>query len=354
VLSGVDANAIINGVYQRQDEELGRYLGGPALSTFVSLAKYGSREAGTQIRDMEALMSAEETLSAFRLSPGRNFGAFAAMARVLASYRSLERGFAVMKVAARHSGDGPMPLRVYRFSKEMGQVPTTLRDALVMGNTEIYRRIATSVQIFLDVENAGGDGVAALREATATGRIDDRMGYIVQAFEKYREARDLGRAAAKDGLSPARRDALLARRRQDVLDANVLLATQEQAYPVESAAVWGDSRVRELMVEISPTMTLTLGGGEELRLLQQGGSWTDFATRMGFREVSGDASLPANALAVVFPTDPSAKTRWFVPDPSQHGTIYDIMTNNLDGERGARQRNHKPRPIEAAYVFEKR
>jgi hypothetical protein len=63
---------------------------------------------------------------------------------------------------------------------------------------------------------------------------------------------------------------------------------------------------------------------------------------------------PDNALAVVFPTDPSGKTRWLVPDPSRKGTIYDIMTNNIDGPDGARQRNNKPRPIAPGYVYQQR
>lgn len=357
-MTGVAANAVINATYHRQCAEMTAFLPGPPLANFMSLAKYGSREAGSQIRDLETAMVATQTLTACDDLPKNGWRAVKAMAAVIRSDDNLARGYATFKAVAKdawqnaHPASGAGPVghvagtigRLTNVAIGMQAAPGLLRNALVEGNTAIYQNIGQSFQLFLVAEKQGKDGVTALKSAIGAGQLEDPLGYIIDAFKLYQQARQTGQAAMDPATPPAERQTLLAQRKSQVLRANLLLATEEQAWPVETATTWHNPRIQAIMGSMGPTMYLTIGGNDRVKLLPRGGNWTDFSTRMGFIDVTKRANRPADAIRVTMPWAPG-EVKYYLPDPTQKGTITAIFTDNLEGAAADRQRLNAPRPI---------
>lgn len=346
-LCGTQANAIIVATYQALDVAFTRYLGGPPLSTWLTFGKYAAREVGSWVCVAESTLALVEALEAGApkaqmLRALRALGEFMHENDLLgAACTSVRR---LMGGALR--GDAlPGPPRRWLAENAAG-----LRAALVEGNTEIYDRIAFAYDLFMAAE-VEGDGLEALRGALAAGAIDDALGYIQEGFALYCEARALGLRARAPGLPSEERRRLEAYRRQLVHQANLLIAVQEQALILQRPTIFDRAELHRLLGAARPgTLRLVLepagrkGTFRKFDMIPAGGSWADFATRMGFREVTHAADRPADAYVAVL-GGRTQDRRYFVPDLDRRGTVLELFTQNLDGPASTSLRRGQPREI---------
>lgn len=346
-LCGTQANAIIVATYQALDVRFTRYLGDPPLSTWLTFGKYAAREVGSWVCVAESTLAIVHALEAGAptaqvLRALQALGAFMHENDLLgAACTSMQR---LMGGALRMNALSAAPLR-WVVENVRG-----LRVALVEGNTEIYDRIAFAYDLFMAAE-VEGDGVEALRGAIAAGWIDDALGYIQEAFALYREARALGLRARAPDLPSGESRRLEAYRRQLVHQANLLIAIQEQALILQRPTIFDRAELHNLLGAARPgTLGMFLepasrkGTFRKFEMLPAGGSWTDFATRMGFREVTHALDRPADAYVAVF-GGRTQERRYFVPDLDRRGTVLELFTQNLDGPASASLRRGQPRTI---------
>src|SRR6185503_9447701 len=128
------------------------------------------------------------------------------------------------------------------------------------------------------------------------------------------------------------RSRLEAYRRQLVHQANLLIAIQEQALILQRPTIFDRAELHSLLGSARPgTLRLVLerasrkGTFRKFEMLPAGGSWADFATRMGFREVTHEADRPADAYVAVF-GGRTHEQRHFVPDLDRRGTVLELFT----------------------------
>ncbi|QRK12384.1 hypothetical protein JQX13_21580 [Archangium violaceum] len=342
-LCGVRANAHIIATYQELDASLLRYLGGTPYSTWLTFARYATREVGSWIRGTESFLYAFGTRSASPAGQLRALQGFLASARAdrilnIIGQTALRRlnstGSSSLLVDAR---------RLMSVGPWLTEVTWRVRSALVEANTELYHRLGFAFDLFLRAESEGRNGLEALGEAIADERLDDSLGFIRAGFARYRQTRELGPHVQGTPLE--------ASRRQLIHEANVLLALQEQALILQRPTIFGHPVLHEVLGAVKPgLLLLTLypesrdGSFHCFPLLPDGGNWADFASRMGFREVSPEDGSPPDAVAIRFPDRP-AEQRLYVPDRSARGTILDLFTRYLEGPASEALRLGRPRDI---------
>ncbi|MBF2053009.1 MAG: hypothetical protein IGS03_06035 [Candidatus Sericytochromatia bacterium] len=318
-LSGVDANRIINETYNALDQQFSRFLGDPPTANWMSFGKYASREAGTQIQNLEAALEALETFKQVDFSTGNDERAVGALIEVMTSDRMMEQA---VRMAFEVGEDvdiraflttallGPPGSSVVPgvvagvdFADRMIGALGGLREAMVTVNTRIYENIARPYDVFMQAESRGEDGLAALRAAGYDGphggqtftteQMRDPQGFVISAFEKYKEpsirsdqARILER---EDPVGNRERiDALMAEREALIHEANLLIGMQEQLTILQAPDIFGDPMVSLLLGAMSGTMSLTDANGRHELLPGSSPStanWADFETRMGLRQV---------------------------------------------------------------------
>lgn len=348
-LCGVRANAHIIATYQALDASLLRYLGGTPYSTWLTFARYATREVGSWIRAAESFLFAFGKRSACAAGQLRALQGFLASARADRLLDVIGQAALRMLNGARSSSTVLVDARrLMSAGPRLTEVASGVRSALVEANTELYHRLGFAFDLFLRTESEGRNGLEALGEAIGDGRLDDPMGFIRAGFSRYRQARQWGLHA---------RGALLeAGRRQLVHEANVLLALQEQALILQRPTIFGHPLLREVLGAVKPgRLLLTLypesreGSFHFFPLLPDGGNWADFATRMGFREVSPEDGTRPGAVEIRFPDRP-AETRHYAPDPSARGTILDFFTRYLEGPAGEALRLGRQRDIHPVYA----
>jgi hypothetical protein len=347
-LCGVRANAHIIATYQELDASLLRYLGGTPYSTWLTFARYATREVGSWIRGAESFLCAFGNRSASPTAQLRALQRFVASAHADRLLDVIGQAILRMLNAARVSSTVLVDVRrLMSVWPRMTEMAWRIRSALVEGNTELYHRLGFAFDLFLRAESEGRNGLEALGEATADGRLDDSLGFIRAGFARYRRARQLGHA----------RGAMLeASRRQLIHEANVLLALQEQALILQRPTIFEHPLLHEAFGAVKPgRLLLTLhpesrdGSFHYFPLLPNGGNWADFATRMGFREVSPEDGTRPGAVEIRFPDRPEER-RHYVPDPSARGTILDLFTRYFEGPASEALRLGRPRDIHPAYV----
>lgn len=349
-LCGVRANAHIIATYQELDASLLRYLGGTPYSTWLTIARYATREVGSWIRGAESFLCAFGNRSPSATGQLRALQAFLSSARADRLLNVI--GQAAPRMLNATGSSSPLLLdtrRMMSVGPRLTEVAWRVRSALVEGNTELYHRLGFAFDLFLRTESQGRNGLAALGAAIVDGRLDDSLGFIRAGFARYRRARQLG--------PHARGTPLEARRRQLIHEANVLLALQEQALILQRSTIFGHPLLHGAFGAVKPgQLLLTLypesrdGSFHLFPLLPNGGNWADFASRMGFRELSPEEGRPPDAVAIRFPDRP-AEQRLYVPDPSARGTILDLFTRYLEGPASEALRLGRPRdlrPVNAA------
>lgn len=326
-LSGTTANRRITDAYDARDKAMSAYLGTPAVCNWLTFAKYASASAGKQIAELETLQAA---LAGDPIAIGRallnGVKKLARPAEVVALGRLVHAEFRRYEETLAEQGRSFSPLAQLGFLAYLNRSLDRLRDALVAGNTGVYENVLPAFDYFLAAERRGEDGRAALREAGYGGGPHDPQGLILAAFSRYRQAHALRQEAAR--ASGTARDDLIARRDALIREANLLLVTNEQIEIVQGADVFGQRQVRRLVDQMGSPPPLVDPTGA-YPLLPDGGNWTDFSTRMGFRKVHEGRP---GALTI---EGPAGVVRSYAPAPREEreGTIYSYFME----DRGVRE-----------------
>lgn len=345
-MTGVQANNIVTAHYAHLDTAFTRYLGTPDCTNWMSFGKYASREAGGQIHDLEVALRSLHTLKTFDLKPGNDISALKELLALGSSNQIVKQALAMAAAATGvRISDGmtldelrqlltQCPLDTFR---EMRSLVQSMRNGLVAGNTGVYEEIGKVYEIFLQAESAGRDGVAAIKAAGYGTLPPD--GYLVAAFEAYQKARELGILASRTP-SPAQREQLLAERSQLIARANLEIGIQEQMFILQRRQVFGDPQVVKLTAESAPAMYLPLPD-QRLKLIPHGGNWSDFATRMGFREVPAGSpgAMPIRHLN-------DGQIHHYALAQQREGTISKLFEDYHQGEAAKVLLGNLPRPLQ--------
>jgi hypothetical protein len=353
LLSGVQANAHICATYHAIDRYMVRYLGAPTLSSWLTFSKYAAREVGSWIRALEGLLQLLHPASGLGLPPHRLWRACVLTERVrgdrlLETLASAFLGF--LGAAPRAQAPHRRLQWILHLLPELWQTAWAARNGLVGGNVELYHRLGLAFDHFLRAESAGRSGLEALQELTARGLLEDPLGYLQAGFSCYRQAHQVSLLERLPGRSRLQRQRLEEYRRQLVLQANLLLAIQEQSLVLQRSSLFGHPTLHALLGAVRPgRLWLTLAapahhGLLHFPLLPEGGNWADFETRMGFVDVTHTPRGPEEGFPVLFP-EPAEQVRYYLPDPGRRGTILDLFTRYADGSPSELLHRGRPRPL---------
>ena len=338
LLTGAQANARITEAYHALDQAVSDYLGEPAVANWLTFGKYASREAGVQIADLESALGAVEMEpAAFK----RLAGGLDDLARAKQSAKAVKAVFQSFQDRLDRTEGGKSFSKQLAFPVYLTGQLNKLKTSLVNGNVGVYGHIAPAFDAFLKAEAAGKDGAAALRKAGFGRAPLDPQGFVLQAFEQYRKARQLRELAAHPHRSSEERLELLALRQNAIGRATLLMVATEQWPIVQGPDVFGDPDIARLTEAMEGTMTIVDALGEH-RLLPDGGNWTDFATRMGFKEVKKGADPHAITIR-----DDEGRTRHYAPKryDQREGTIFSYFEHNLSEERSHTMIQNAPEPV---------
>jgi hypothetical protein len=354
----VQRNQAINQSYHAFDSAMVRYTGNPLVSNWFTYGQHASREAGAQIRNLQAGLATLNDvliiLTNLARSPNpitvireaiRAGQALSRIVELLQQPGLLQQGLqlALMKAgitveelteAARHVEDmatfdatdlipGKAAYEALVVAKDivslggrlaiaLPSIITALRrvyDNMCQGNREIYENIAPACRDFLLAASASPTGVPGAVPFTG-----DPSGYVSAAFRKYGEVKAMSDAlACTDPASPeyAQKKSL---RDQTAHQANLLIGYQEQLVILQPIF----DTMQEELEAMSGTMVLNDPNGVH----ELAGGWGDFYTRMGIDSTQA-------------PQDPTAITPGNLPplldgsDPAYQGTIAEYFEDGL-------------------------
>ncbi len=357
----VARNHAINQSYHVIDAAMTGYLGDPLVANWFTFGQHASREAGTQIRNLQnGLQVLRDLLPALRaLSGGPLLALFGQANIVITQLRrmmdlasqdllfqqSLQLAFAqagitqaeinaliteaeVALAVAPIAGLFP-PAALIAFLPFMGRlmnlagrliaaIPAIITSVehvfqnMVQGNREIYENVAPAANAFLAVAAAAPDGVP-----TGVGFANDPSGFLAAAFREYGECRKLGdEARAAPGTPEATRK--LSERQQKAHHANLVIGFQEQLVILQPIF---DTMQTELRA-MSGTMVLHDPNGAH----PLANNWGDFYTRMGIdpaRAPADPRTIRADSLPPLLPAT----------DPRRRGTIAEYFESGLTDEK---------------------
>lgn len=330
-LSPSQANQRINDDYHRLNRSMQRYLAGdrsaevlPTVPDWMTFGKYASREAGEQIRNLENFQRARsgDLKAAGDLS--RDGFNLEAVGQALSMGRDTVR-----QTSGEFQGiPTPHPLSA---AVTMNERMDRLSRALTKGNSEIHHNIAPAYDLFLSGEANGEGGMKKLREGGySPGSSKDPQGFVTEAFECYRQARQSGLWAQRT-KDRALKAELLEDRRKSMERGNLMLGIQEQLEILQQPAIYGDPEVQLALRSVRGQMTLRDANGKHaVGSIHQ--DWTDFASRMGLREVAAEHP---EAIAV---RDPQGITHHYLPDPGQPGTIVEYFSRHTGPDEASQAR----------------
>jgi hypothetical protein len=347
--SGTDANDQVTNDYQHLNGQMQNYLAGdpngkslPAVTDFAGMAKFGSRLAGEQIRNLEDLEKAASGDPKALTDAARN----------LANAQPMEQGLKMAGATVARNASDESPLQAALLppvvaGKVAGETAADtvntmgkMRDILVEGNTTIHDSAGRAYDAFLKGESSGEGGMESLKKAGySPGSKEDPMGMYTQAFGQYKEARELGLQAQAE-KDPAKQAELEKQRESLIKEANIKLFIHEQK-SLEQPHMYGDKDMKNAVQSIGGSMTLEDPHGE-YKLLPKGGDWTDFNTRMGFKEVA--AGTPG-AIDVLNPD--GSRTNYQV-DPSAQGTVSHYSNSRSAGSLAPAMSDNAPKPLHQA------
>lgn len=340
-MSPTQANDDITANYAKLNESMQRYLAGdpngpelPPLADWTTFGKYASREAGEQIRNLEdvALAKSGDPAAARRIAQN--------MTGEEAIPQAVGMGLGHAQDIAENAAN---PLQAGKEIAEAWKTPDTMLDALVRGNNGIYDNFAPAYDAFLRGEANGGKGLEELEKAgygpSVKGKegSQDRQGFIYDSLAKYKEARELGLQAQQE-TDPAKRKELLDKRTGLVSQANLDLGNQEQMEVIQRGDIFGKREVSENIQAIGGTMAMHDANGTH-KLLPNGGDWSDFATRMGYKEV------PQGTPGSQQIKDLDGNIHTYKVDPGAKGSISDYFNNNTTGPNAEKLNSGQPRPL---------
>lgn len=353
LLSGVQANTHLCSTYHAIDRYMARYLGAPTLPSWLTFSKYAAREVGSWIRALEGLLQLLHPASGLGLPPRRLWQACMLAERIRGDklLETLASAFLGL-VGATSQAQAPHRRfqRLLHLLPELWRVTWVVRNGLVGGNVELYRRLGLAFDCFLRAESSGRSGLEALQELTARGLLEDPLGYLQAGFSCYRQAHQVSLLQHLPGQSRPQLQRLEEHRRHLVLQANLLLAIQEQSLVLQRSTLFGHPTLHALLGAVQPgRLWLTLPapsyrGLQHFPLLPEGGNWADFAARMGFVDVTHTPQRPQEGFPVLFP-DSTQQVRYYLPDPGRQGTILHLFTLYAAGTPGELLHRGRPRPL---------
>jgi hypothetical protein len=357
----VNRNQAINQSYHAFDVAMTGYMGDPLVANWFTFGQHASREAGTQIRNLQhglqVLRDALPVLTA--LGSGSLLAMFGqaeravrmierildllsqdglmqmalqlALARAGITQADLQQVVtdAQTALAVAPIGGVMNPIAMALFARFMGRltglaarlivaIPAIIQSVehvyanMQQGNREIYENVAPAAAQFLTAAQGAPDGVPPRQTFTR-----DPSGFLSAAFAEYAEVRRLGdEARAAPGTPEAA--AKLSERQGKAHHANLVVGFQEQLIILQPIF---DTMQLELQA-MSGTMVLHDPNGAH----PLAGNWGDFYTRMGIdpaRAPADPTTIRADSLPPLLPAG----------DPRRRGTISEYFEDGLTDER---------------------
>ena len=351
----VNRNQAINQSYHVIDAAMTGYLGDPLVANWYTFGQHASREAGTQIRNLQ--MGLQIMSDALPVLQGLAFGnPLHAISSVRSAVRIFQRIIDLMgqdamvqqamNLAFQKAGiteaelhrlvreaefalagaiGGPIflglgvPFIAHVASmtgKMIVAIPPLIRalrlisDNMVTGNREIYENVAPAAHGFLQAASASPTG-----DVQGYVPAADPSGFMTAAFAEYVEVRKLGDDVRANPTAPDA-SAKLAQRQQKAAHANLLIGFQEQLVILQPLF----NTMQQEMAAMSGTMVLHDPNGAH----PLANNWQDFYTRMGID--------PRTA-----PKDPTTITPGnlppLLPAAQRQGTIASYFNDNLTDEK---------------------
>ena len=354
-------NHAINQSYHVIDAAMTGYLGDPLVANWFTFGQHASREAGTQIRNLQnGLQVLRDLLPALQaLSGGPLLALFGQAGIVVTQLRrmmdlasqdllfqqSLQLAFAQagitqaeinalileaeIALAVAPVAGLMLPGALLVFIPFMGRlmnlagrliaaIPAIITSVervfqnMVRGNREIYENVAPAAHAFLAAAQGAPDGVPA-----GVAFVGDASGFLAAAFAEYGECRKLGdEARAAPGTPEAAQK--LAERQRKAHHANLVIGFQEQLVILQPIF---DTMQTELRA-MSGTMVLHDPNGAH----PLANNWGDFYTRMGIDPATAPAdprTIRAGSLPPLLPAT----------DPRRRGTIAEYFESGLTNEK---------------------
>lgn len=334
-VNGVEANSHFNETYHQLDQKMFEVLGQPSWLTF---GKFASREAGTQIRNLETALSALHT---FTTTDGSGSNDLAATGGLLKMFADDPKGLATqgillsMQKAGIKVEKGASPENIVKALTASG--PAVIADVLaavdklhknlVQGNTEIFRNAAPPFDTFM--KNPPATRMAEVEKLLKShpmyGKDPQALRMATDAFKKYDEIARMNVELKMPSTSPERKAELQTKMKQLAEEANLSFVTVEQMFA---------QGIYNTMIEETGVMTGnmqmhdTTGAHDLLAGKGPGqGNWAQFADRMGFDKVA--PNTPGAMELDVLQTDGTKKKEWYKPN-HQPGTISQYFRDGLD------------------------
>ncbi len=345
----VNRNQAINTSYHAIDRAMTGYLGDPLVSNWFTYGQHASREAGTQIRNLQGglqtLNDALRILSSltFLGLPWTVINDARTGLRAITNIIDLlgqdgliaqATQLAMMRAGISRSEidgllrDAPMALLspfymvpfIGRLTSMVARlivaIPAIIQSVervyqnMMTGNRQIYENVAPAARAFLLAAQGAPNGVPG---PMAFG--GDTNGFLAAAFAEYGEVRQLGDQARAAPGTPAAATKL-ATRQQKAERANLLVGMQEQLVILQPIF---NTMMDELRA-MSGTMVLHDPNGAH----PLANNWGDFYTRMGI-----DASrAPADPRSITPGTMPP-----LLPRNQRDGTISSYFGDNVTDEK---------------------
>lgn len=327
----VHRNHAINQSYHQFDREMVKYTGNPVVCSWVTYGQHASREAGRQIRNLQAgLKVLEEALVLLpRLVLGNTPDRLIALKNAWPMFQrifgllqedglmkqSLQLAFAKAGIAqtevdelleaAQEAGELDWnPIKYFSdhadFAEKLWDFGVKLAVALpdiiaailrvysnmAQGNQEIYENIAHAYNVFLRAALTAPQGVPNVSRLPFTR---DRSRFVEAAFMKYAQAHGVF-SHSNGSISSGQ----IEQRNALMHEANILIGFQEQLIILQPIF---DTMQAELTA-MNGTMVINDPNG--VHPLRE--NWGDFHSRMGLVPSSGPtnlASINANNLPAV-------------------------------------------------------
>ena len=355
----VNRNNTINQTYHQIDAAMTGYLGDPLVANWFTFGQHASREAGTQIRSLQAglqvLRDIGPTLVGLSFGPNPITGFQSAVAAIRIFRRVLDLmgqdglirqamqlalakagitdadlrrlvneattaliespGAAMNPIAAYHmvrfiADVASMTAKLIVATPAIIQAVERVYENMKRGNKEIYENVAPAARNFLQAAQGAPNGVPG-RMAFA----GDTNGFLAAAFSEYGEVRRLGdEARAAPGTPEAATK--LAQRHDKAMHANLLVGFQEQLVILQPIF---NTMMQELQA-MSGTMVLHDPNGVH----PLANNWGDFYTRMGI----DPARAPADPRTITPGTLPP-----LLPAAQRRGSISSYFNDNVDNEK---------------------
>lgn len=325
-LTGIDANKAINEDYDDLDKEFLQFMdlqGDDFVSNWMTFGKFASREAGSQIQNLETSMEALQTLMTTDGNTQNDIRAIGALITTMDSDNMIKQSILMSASSMGIDTSGKSSTQIIKEivgksydspSKILGVVDDlkTLHTAMVKGNTEIHANIAPAYKIFLKAEKEGKDGIEALK-AAGYGNVTnqtfvapgskDPQGLVLSGFMDYKKGKELEEQAkiAERGGDKQKADKLRAERNELMYKGSLKFGAQEQMAILQGPQVFGNPKVATILKSLNGTMSikdskLPDGTYRNNPIKPEGTNtgWADFPSRMGLREASNEREKAAS------------------------------------------------------------